>query len=452
MNFAFPTTFPGHLVLSSILVTAAGFMLHYLLRFRSAAWQEMAWRSVFLLLLMLPAAWALRPFGMVPQDVPGRKAPVGVTLAHEDPPIPALSSFSPAAPTPFPWDKLILGSWTAGFSLLLLRLASVAYWRRCWKAEAVPCEDHQVLALWKSIDPQRNGRLLMSTVCPVPLTWGRVVMLPVTAVEWPTDDLTAALRHEAAHLERRDSLYRILGEVATAIFWLNPLVWMARRLWHRSQEQSCDDAVLRSGHDPANYAGLLCAAAREWVRPTPAGGLCLSQPSSLECRLKAVLNPALPRNPCGAGAQIASGVTILLLFIGSALAQKQSLLPTDAAGTAPVEVEKSASETQIKKLEEDLKNLEKILSTPGESPILLEQCLKLNITEDATIQAFTIKYKNDSAEYPKLRTSGFGKRNPRVIELKKQIEEDQKILMTAFQAYRAKLPVMIRNLRTNVKK
>ena len=322
MNALLQNTFAGHLALSSGLVLTAGFLLHFLLRSRSAAWQELVWRSAFIVLLLLPLAWAFRPFALFEEPPLLLSAPMAVMSPADVTPDMALPTLPPTVIEPFPWEMLLGAIWAAGAFVLLLRVAAGMLWRRRWRTGATSCQDPSVLELWQQIDPHTDGQLLVSPDCRVPLTWGKLVILPIHSLAWSRENLAAALHHEAAHLQRRDSSYRGLGEIAAAFFWPQPLVWLARRLWHRTQEQACDDAVLRSGSDPANYAELLCAAARMWTRPVT-GGLSMAQPSSLECRLRAVLDPERPRSPCTPRSLKASGFAILLAFATSALAQKQ---------------------------------------------------------------------------------------------------------------------------------
>ncbi len=52
------------------------------------------------------------------------------------------------------------------------------------------------------------------------------------------------LAHERYHIRRRDYLVKPFAFILLAIYWLNPLSWMAFRLMSRDMEMSCDEAVL----------------------------------------------------------------------------------------------------------------------------------------------------------------------------------------------------------------
>lgn len=72
------------------------------------------------------------------------------------------------------------------------------------------------------------------------------------------------LRHERAHLHRADHIFKPLGFIILALYWFNPLVWIAYVLYCRDIELACDEKVI-SGLDAekrADYAEALlgCAA------------------------------------------------------------------------------------------------------------------------------------------------------------------------------------------------
>ncbi len=60
----------------------------------------------------------------------------------------------------------------------------------------------------------------------------------------PEEEQAYILLHEQTHLRRRDPLWKLLGLLALAVHWFNPLVWVAVRCAGRDMELSCDEAVL----------------------------------------------------------------------------------------------------------------------------------------------------------------------------------------------------------------
>ena len=73
------------------------------------------------------------------------------------------------------------------------------------------------------------------------------VVLPAAADDWPDDRVRVVLLHELAHVRRRDCLTQAVADAACAVFWFNPLAWMAVRELRRERERACDDMVLAAG-------------------------------------------------------------------------------------------------------------------------------------------------------------------------------------------------------------
>ena len=114
---------------------------------------------------------------------------------------------------------------------------------------------------------------------------------------WDAAQLRSVLMHELAHIRRRDTAVQCLTQIACALHWFNPLVWLAAWRLHVERERACDDLVLASGVRPSEYAGHLLHVATKLspARWTAACGLAMARKSSLEGRLLAVLSERLNR-------------------------------------------------------------------------------------------------------------------------------------------------------------
>ena len=64
------------------------------------------------------------------------------------------------------------------------------------------------------------------------------------------------------HVLRKDLWANFIAQLACAVWWFHPLVWMLSRQLRNCQETACDDAVLFSGFEPATYAEALLAVAQ----------------------------------------------------------------------------------------------------------------------------------------------------------------------------------------------
>lgn len=59
-------------------------------------------------------------------------------------------------------------------------------------------------------------------------------------------ELELVLLHERMHIHRGDHLIKALFYLTAILYWFNPFVWIAFRLFIQDMELSCDEAVIRS--------------------------------------------------------------------------------------------------------------------------------------------------------------------------------------------------------------
>ncbi len=197
-------------------------------------------------------------------------------------------------------------AWAIGFFLVSLRLFA-GLGRLAWvsaKARHQFSDDwmRTVLEL-SSIDRiTRSIHLLQcDSALAMPLTWGifrPVVVLPSAATHWSEERRRMVLSHELAHIARLDWLLQICGELNRAMYWFHPLAWLAAARLRQESERACDDAVLRSGVEPSQYASQLLDLARTLENTGRAwsDALAIARPSNLERRFAAMLNPSLNRS------------------------------------------------------------------------------------------------------------------------------------------------------------
>jgi len=213
-------------------------------------------------------------------------APLESSIALPPPPTadsenaePRIADF--ARPTWREWPPL---AWAAGFTLIALRLLAAHVLlrhaaRRCAivadtvappptsqdRAATPPRHgtsgDEALTATLATARAQLGIRqrvtLLIDEKRTIPVVWGVFrprLLLPAEAREWTAEQLRSVLLHELAHVKRRDALTQWLTQIACALHWWNPLVWLAAWRLHVERERACDDLVLASGVRPSAYA------------------------------------------------------------------------------------------------------------------------------------------------------------------------------------------------------
>jgi beta-lactamase regulating signal transducer with metallopeptidase domain len=148
---------------------------------------------------------------------------------------------------------------------------------------------------------RQTPALLQSDRTMLLATWGFVrpkVVIPSGARHWPEDRVRIVLGHELAHIRRGDWLVQLAAEVLRSMYWFNPVLWIACRRLRLESEQACDDAVLEMGVESGTYATELIDLAKAFKSQQgflPAAAIARS--SSLERRVRAMLNVRLNREP-----------------------------------------------------------------------------------------------------------------------------------------------------------
>jgi type II secretory pathway pseudopilin PulG len=128
------------------------------------------------------------------------------------------------------------------------------------------------------------------------LTWGvinPIILLPRDSLTWHAKQMEMILIHEFAHLRRKDFASQLVSELVCAIYWFNPLVWLSARAMRDDAELAADEAVIRAGHRPSDYATeLLHVAAKLSMNHQTLNrvGISNMKHPKIESRLQAVLS------------------------------------------------------------------------------------------------------------------------------------------------------------------
>ncbi|MEO8192734.1 MAG: M56 family metallopeptidase [Gemmatimonadales bacterium] len=346
----------------SVLIAAAA-IVAYLLRDRSAAARHAAWSAAVIGHLALPVLTLLMPQWRLPVlpappwlDTPAVTTPALNAVSNPPAASPAstptvdavTSSTGAAAPTSRPgspspaistpaqsglranWPLIsTLGLlWILGTTLVLLRLA-IGTWR---VGRLAKLGDRVDDGEWLSLTQRLANRLgitrplilLRGDRLAVPVTWGIVypaVLLPPDSHEWPEARRRFVLVHEMAHVKRFDALTQLLAQVAVAVLWFDPLIWLAAHGMRVEREHACDDYVLRDGTVPSLYAGELLEMVQSIGSPrhesaAPAfAALAMARRSEFEGRMLAILDPRQNRHTLGRSSAVITSVALALLVI-----------------------------------------------------------------------------------------------------------------------------------------
>lgn len=86
------------------------------------------------------------------------------------------------------------------------------------------------------------------------------ILLPLSFVkEAPDAQIELALRHELTHYRRMDHLICMLIDVLSAVYWFNPVIWLAEKEILSDMETACDNRIVRNMkiEEKSHYANTI---------------------------------------------------------------------------------------------------------------------------------------------------------------------------------------------------
>ena len=202
---------------------------------------------------------------------------------------------------------LVCGIWLVGIVFGTARAILCLTKLRRWTQTATVA-DSPVLASAARLAADSLGLLkevviYRSSLLPAPITCGlfrpRIVVPVGIESDLSCEQLRAVIKHEVAHLARRDLWVGLLQQVAQVIHWWNPLVNLANRQIADLREQICDDIAIRELPEPGAYAATLLKIAEQCslCTPVPATlGFGASPTRQLESRIRRIVSS--PRATC----------------------------------------------------------------------------------------------------------------------------------------------------------
>jgi hypothetical protein len=125
----------------------------------------------------------------------------------------------------------------------------------------------------------------------------------------------------------------LTADLLKAVYWFNPLLWIACRRLRHEAERACDDLVLTSGISAPAYATHLLDVARESaLRRDPwSPAIAIAHRSMLEGRVRAMLNARLNRTPLTTFTRATTVAAIAAVALSVGVVSLSGNAPTIAA-------------------------------------------------------------------------------------------------------------------------
>jgi beta-lactamase regulating signal transducer with metallopeptidase domain len=326
--------------------------------------------------------------------------------------------------------------WMLGVLLMLARLAYHYHCVRRLRRDATICGENttaQLSSLCVQLRLQEPA-LLISTKISKPLLTGvfkPAIILPPSICSLAEDNVELILKHELAHLKRRDLAWNVLGVLAHTLLWFNPLTWLCEQESHFTQEAACDALALRDQADRTpEFAGLLVdIAAKRERAPQFLTVSMIRTANTLERRLKAMKTihhkgprpllatlivavalmpafipwraiaqksdpaPAVPATPSGHGDDDAEATSV----VNSAseeeklLNEEITIAKRDLEAVSRAKENGRASPEEVIAKKREVQKLERELAALHKDPAKIRQSLKDEISDVEKLQSWAAK-------------------------------------------------------------
>jgi beta-lactamase regulating signal transducer with metallopeptidase domain len=248
------------------------------------------------------------------------------------------------------WPVAILGGWAAGM-LTLAGASIVSYlrflrclhathpveevWVREWDDLLARHHVHTGVPLWVTANV---GPLL----CLVPRGYRLVVPAGLWQRLAPEGRLSI-LRHELAHLERRDLLKSIFVRLLMLPHWFNPLAWLAVRRFDEAAEWACDEVAKGADLEGCRAYARALLQLDAACGPRPSYHAAASG-RGLSVRVQRLLSPQVKED------SIMKKTTILGIALGLALL---CLVRLDLVAKEPAEKDRAETAPQTQSAKSD---------------------------------------------------------------------------------------------------
>ncbi len=268
--------------------------------------------------MLQPEPMISRPTEGIPADPVGRFPEIADRINPvQEVPEPISPKVPEVSPPPnFSFKGLVLWAWMGASALMLLRLCLdfLAGYRLAGRSRPLKdaCTMGEIAALACKLGLTRAPLLAQSDniASPVLWAWSRPARILIPIAARAKSATRGVYLHELAHLARRDHLSALLGEIVWCLIPWHPLAWWAKRSMETRAEEACDDWVVASGCQAADYAEELVHLA-----PSRAGVLTMaavSKSSRLKSRISRLLQGVFSSPRLGRRWMVGVGVAALL--------------------------------------------------------------------------------------------------------------------------------------------
>ncbi|HYG48733.1 MAG TPA: M56 family metallopeptidase [Allosphingosinicella sp.] len=277
-----------------------------------AGWAYALWAVPALRLVLPPLPWLPPDFSLPP-------VVLFIPTAAE------MAAPLPAEAGPGQWVPFMLAMWAGGavIFLILQWLGYRAFLGRI-RESSRPARPPLFGGIRTWISDAVDGPLALGVI------ERRIVLPGDFSRRYNPVERRLALEHELVHHRRGDIWWNLLAMLVLAIFWFNPVAWLAFRAFRSDQELACDAAVARTASldERCDYARALVKSAS---RPGLIAACALNPAGELKRRLRMMRTHRSSRLRSAGGLVALAAFTTAGFALGSA---DRPTTPGEAEGYA----------------------------------------------------------------------------------------------------------------------
>jgi len=257
-----------------LILGSVGCLLLMLLRIRHPRTQLAYCHALLAICLVLPLVQPWKHPVIVTESTTAAPAEQSIAAPITSAKTPARENAAPIttplptpkpAATPIPWTKFILWTLASGIAARFIFLLAGLFQIRRFRIASMPLypvpEPVQAAAALTHADALFC--ISAETRGPVMLGWlAPIILLPEAFLALGEEAQCGIACHELLHVRRHDWLVTMFEEIAGAILWFNPAIWMLLAQTGLAREQLVDEetVLLTSAREP--YIDALLAIAR----------------------------------------------------------------------------------------------------------------------------------------------------------------------------------------------
>ena len=254
-------------------------------------------------------------------------------------------------------EKIIFAVWTGGIAAVLAVMAAcrVRIGRRIKRGVLLP--DERIGRIFEACKGELGVRgkvklRLCAAVASPALTVSvrPTLLLPLGLYHEEEKLLRHAFLHELTHYKRGDHIVRLVMNVLRAVWWFNPVVWLADKRLAEDMETACDSMVVRrmeSGEKKSYAKTVLDLFSREREARYVLGMALGESRRIAEKRIRGIYMKQETKRGVKLAALILTGILGIACFTTAcAPAQAADTQAVQPAGTGTPSVETAAQEAE----------------------------------------------------------------------------------------------------------